>query len=176
MDFSYRSLAVFIDANLVEPRGRMQGRLISLSARVLRDSEFLKLFVHELGHYMDIYVFTPKDGKDVSNDFYTISWQSSTVKRSSESLSSFVTGYSASNQYEDFAESLVFYIFHNQSFEDRAMRNESIRQKYLFFQKNIFPGGAFTNTDFTIGKMPSYSWDSTKIPISLQKYLYSLNE
>lgn len=174
MRFTYRSLAIFIDGTLVEPRGRMRWKLITLSAKVLRDSEFLKLFVHELAHYMDIYIFVSQSGKDISNDFYAISWQSSTVKRAKESLGSFVTGYAASNQYEDFAESLVFYIFHNRIFEDRAMRNESLRQKYLFFQQNVFPGGAFTNSDFTIWRMPAYSWDSTKIPISLQKYLYSL--
>lgn len=139
MDFTYRALAIFIDATLIEPRGRMQGRLISLSAGVSRDSEFLKLFVHELGHYIDIYVLTSIDRVDTSSNFYAISWKSTNVKRSTESISSFVTGYALTNQYEDFAESLVFYIFHNRIFEDRAMRNDSIRQKYLFFQKYLFP-------------------------------------
>jgi hypothetical protein len=51
----------------------------------------------------------------------------------------FVSGYAAANQYEDFAESLVFYIFHNATFADRALRSESLRQKYLFFANSLFP-------------------------------------
>ncbi|MBX9808943.1 hypothetical protein K2X92_00960, partial [Candidatus Gracilibacteria bacterium] len=70
--------------------------------------------------------------------------------------------------------SFVFYIFHNAVFADRALKSESVRQKYLFFANSIFPGGSFQGTDFTVGKIPSYVWDSTKISFSLQKYLYSL--
>ena len=55
MRFGYNALLILIDANQVEPRGKMQGRSITLSATVLRDGEFLKLLVHELGHYTDIY-------------------------------------------------------------------------------------------------------------------------
>lgn len=175
MNFTYSALSIFIDGTMIEPRGRMRGNLISLSAKVIRDSEFLKLFVHELAHHIDIYVFALQGWRDISNDFYTISWQKSNIKHSTETLSSFVTGYAATNQYEDFAESFVYYIFHNQVFEDRALRNDSLRKKYLFFQQHVFPGGTFTDTDFTIGKIPAYSWDSTKIPVSLQKYLYSMN-
>lgn len=60
-DFSYQALSIFIDALLVEPRGKMQGKLITLSSRVSKDSEFLKLFVHELGHFIDIYVLRPSN-------------------------------------------------------------------------------------------------------------------
>jgi len=90
-------------------------------------------------------------------------------------MESFVTGYAATNKYEDFAESFVFYVFHNRSFADMALKNESLRRKYLFFSEYIFPREEFTQTDFTLGTLPTYSWDSTKIPISLKKYLYSLN-
>ena len=89
-------------------------------------------------------------------------------------MSSFITGYAATNQYEDFAESFTMYIFHNRTFEDRALANESIRRKYLFFQTVVFPNGYFVDTEFALGKVPAYNWDSTKIPISLQKYLYFL--
>jgi len=86
----------------------------------------------------------------------------------------FVSGYAATNQYEDFAESFVFYIFHNATFADRALRSESIRQKYLFFANTVFARGYFQGTDFSIGRVPSYVWDTTKIAYSLQKYLYFL--
>lgn len=69
---------------------------------------------------------------------------------------------------------MVFYVFHNRAFLDRAMRDETIRQKYLFFHSTVFPKGTFVDTDFSLGKVPGYLWDTTKLPISLQKYLYSL--
>jgi hypothetical protein len=152
----------------------MRERKISLSPYVVRDTEFIQLFAHELAHYMDIYILTSRDGRDISDDFYHISWQASSTKKSGQGMIDFVSGYASTNQYEDFAESAVLYIFHNAVFADRALRSEPLRQKYLFFANNIFPGGSFQGTDFSIGQVPAYVWDTTKISFSLQKYLYSL--
>ncbi len=173
--FSYRSLAILIDDKLVEPRGRIYGSRISLSSHVLKDGEFLKLFIHEFGHYIDLYFLTSAAGRDASETFYGISWKDTTVKLPGEGLSSFVSGYAATNKYEDFAESFTFYIFHNTYFADRALKNESVRQKYLFLSNYIFPGGQFMGKDYSSTRIPSYIWDTTKVPISLQKYLYSMN-
>ncbi len=175
MTFDYSRLAISIDGFQREPRGRMRDAQISLSPYVSRDTEFTKLFIHELGHYIDLYVFVPgANGVDLSDRFYSVSWQKPTVKRSGEWTMDFVSGYAASNQYEDFAESMVFYIFHNATFADRGLRSESIRQKYLFFANSVFPRWYFQGTDFSIGRVPSYVWDTTKVAYSLQKYLYSL--
>lgn len=175
MAFGYSTLSILIDMNQVEPRGKMQWHTITLSATVPKESEFLKLLVHELGHYVDIYSLIANSfGWDPSTSFYDISWIDTSTKKSNETLLSFVSGYASSNRYEDFAESFVFYIFHNREFADRAMKNDSLRQKYLFFSENIFSEWEFVDTDFRIGKIPSYLWDTTKIPISIQKYLYSL--
>jgi hypothetical protein len=175
MMFDYSRLAVSIDWFQREPRGRMRDAQISLSPYVTRDSEFTKLFVHELAHYIDLYVLAAGQNKtDPSDTFYSISWQKPTVKRSGEWTMDFVSGYAASNQYEDFAESMVFYIFHNATFADRGLRSESLRQKYLFFANSLFSKWYFQGTDFSIGRVPSYVWDTTKISYSLQKYLYSL--
>lgn len=54
-DFAYHDLKVVIDTNQKEPRGKIQGTKITLSAHIVKSSEFLKLFIHELGHYADIY-------------------------------------------------------------------------------------------------------------------------
>jgi Putative zinc-binding metallo-peptidase len=174
--FSYHTLSVLIDTALVEPRGRMKWPSITLSSQVAKDGEFLCLFAHELAHYIDIYVYTPDEWVDPSSRFYEISWQAPTIKRATQGSSAFITGYAATNQYEDFAESFTFYVFHNRAFQDRALKNDALRQKYLFLQAVIFPKGYFIDSDFTIGKIPAYVWDSTKIPISLQKYLYFLGE
>lgn len=175
MTFNYFKLSVIIDGLQREPRGRMQDAKISISPYVIRDTEFAKLFMHELAHYIDIYAYSPSwSGYDVSDDFYHISWQKPNIKRAREWIIDFVSGYAATNQYEDFAESFVFYIFHNATFADRALRSESIRQKYLFFANRIFTRGQFQGTDFSIGRVPSYLWDTTKISYSLKKYLYFL--
>ncbi len=175
MTFDYGSLNVLIDGSQREPRWRMRDARISLSPYVVRDTEFTKLFVHELAHYIDIYIFIPsKKRYDPSDSFYTISWQKPSVKYASAGIMDFVSGYAQTNQYEDFAESFVFYVFHNATFADRALRSESLRQKYLFFANIVFPRGYFQGTDFSIGRVPSYVWDTTKISYSLQKYLYSL--
>jgi hypothetical protein len=67
-----------------------------------------------------------------------ISWKDAATKRAGQTQQNFVSGYAATNQYEDFAESLVLYVFHNRTFEDRALRDDILRQKYLFFQRYIF--------------------------------------
>lgn len=173
--FLSRSLTVLIDDTLVEPRWRIKGLHIDLSSHVLRDGEFIKLFTHEFGHFVDLFYFVPDKLWDISDQFYTISWTSTSVKKSTEWLSSFVSWYAATNKYEDFAESFTFYIFHNTYFADRALKNESLRKKYLFFNTQVFPSGQFVGKEYATIRMPSYLWDTTKIPISLQKYLYSLN-
>lgn len=175
MHFWYRALSIVLDTSLVEPRGQMKGRLIRISPHVQRDAEFLKLLVHEVAHYIDIYTFiVSKQSSDPSTAFYKISWENAKTKRAWESISSFVSWYAATNQYEDFAESFTFYVFHNGTFAERAIKNESLRKKYLFFLNEVFPDGAFQDTDFAIGIVPSYLWDTTKVPVSVKKYLYSL--
>ena len=174
MYFGYSALSILIDADQREPRGKMQGKKITLSPYILRDGEFVKLLVHELGHYVDIYYLLSGKSGDTSDQFYSISWLGKTTKKPNQWIQNFVSGYAATDKYEDFAESFVFYMFHNREFTDRAMKNDVLRQKYLFFSNNIFPDGTFQDTDFRIGKISSYLWDTTKIPISLQKYLFSL--
>ena len=92
LEFGYQALSVRIDANQIEPRGKMQGRSITLSAKVARDGEFIKLFIHELAHYVDIYdLVGTRYVSDPSDKFYTISWIDKTTKRSGEGISSFVS-------------------------------------------------------------------------------------
>jgi Putative zinc-binding metallo-peptidase len=139
LGWNYGGLTIMIDGFQREPRGRMQDRQISLSPYVERDTEFIQLFTHELAHYIDIYILSSRSGVDISDDFYHISWQSSNTKKSGQGVTDFVSGYASTNQYEDFAESAVLYIFHNAVFADRALRSDSLRQKYLFFASTVFP-------------------------------------
>ncbi len=81
MSFDYSRLAIVIDGLQKEPRGRMKNAQISLSPYIVRDTEFTKLFVHELAHYIDIYTFVAdRNNHDISDNFYHISWQKPNVK------------------------------------------------------------------------------------------------
>lgn len=175
LQFGYNALSIIIDASQTEPRGKMTGKKITLSSTILKESEFVQLLLHEIGHYVDIYMLiNTAYHDDSSSQFYTISWKNKNTKKPNETIQSFISWYAATNQYEDFAESFTFYMFHNREFADRALRNESLRQKYIFFAENVFMQGEFSDTDFRTGNIPSYFWDTTKIPISVKKYLYSL--
>jgi hypothetical protein len=176
MYFSYSALSIILDSGMIEPRGQMKGRTIRLSPHVSRDSEFIKLLVHEVAHYVDIYyLVSKKNQNDPSELFYRISWENKKTKKPTESIRAFISGYGATNQYEDFAEAFTFYVFHNSHFLERAQKNDSLRQKYLFLEKHVFPRGFFQGTDFTVGDVPGYLWDTTKVPVSLKKYLFFLN-
>ncbi len=176
MHFWYRALSIILDTKLIEPRWQMSGKSIRLSPSVAKDAEFVQLLVHEVAHYIDIYSLISL-GKtiDPSSRFYEISWEGSKTKKPNETIASFISWYATTNQWEDFAESFTFYVFHNDEFAERALKNESLRKKYLFLSEYVFPDGAFLDTDFGIGKVPSYIWDTTKVPVSVKKYLYFLN-
>lgn len=175
MPFSFDGLLVVLDPNQREPRGQFRAKSIRLSSHITENSEFIKLFTHELAHFIDIYVLrTSEILLDPSLDFYKISWQTSELKHPGNSIADFISGYAATNQYEDFAESFVWFVFHNADFADRALKNSKLREKYLFFSDRVFVNGQFQGTDFSQKRPPAYLWDTTKIPIVLKKYLYFL--
>jgi hypothetical protein len=136
--YNFDQLQIVIDATLIEPRGKMSKKTVTLSDTVQKDGEFLALFLHELAHFMDIYIHVSENGVDPSQNFYRISWKSETIKKAEAGKNAFVSGYAASNQYEDFAESFVFYILHNTTFAERAKNNTFLQKKYLYFQNRIF--------------------------------------
>lgn len=128
-----------VDVNRVSPRGQMSNESVTLSGRIKSTSEMAKVLVHELGHMVDIYYLKQRGrNSDPSKDFYAISWSEPTVIRSGMSASSFVSGYAATNQYEDFAETFALYVFHNQAFSQKAQNNLVLQQKYDFLRNRVF--------------------------------------
>lgn len=87
-------------------------------------------------------------------------------------MGDFVSGYALSNKYEDFAESFSFYVFHNDTFQERASKNTSLRKKYDFFKTYVFDQEEFIGTSFGDAVLKSYNWDTTRIPVDIKKYLY----
>lgn len=165
-------LNLVIDLLRSEPRWQVSWWKLILSWKMTDLRESIKVFVHELGHIVDLYYLSNFADYDPSNNFYNISWISYNIKHKNAKLWDFVSWYAITNKYEDFAESFSFYIFHNEEFYKRAIGNDVLMKKYNFFKKQIFDNSEFRNTSFERVKLASYNWDSTKIWINLKKYLY----
>lgn len=157
----------------IEPRGQMTMEMVSLVTPLASESESLKVLAHELGHVVDIrYLVEGRIFSDPSDAFYDISWVDITTKKPKMALSDFVSGYAMTNKYEDFGESFDYYLFHNADFAKRAKTSKPLKAKYEFFQKKIFPNQEFVGTGFELDPIPQYNWDTTKIPVALNKYLF----
>jgi len=156
---------IIVDRERTSPRGQMSDESVTLSGKILSLSEMAKVLVHELGHMIDIYVLRQEGfSADPSQTFYSISWLEPTVMKSGLSSSAFVSGYAASNQYEDFAESFAMYVFHNKAFQDRATKNSFLQKKYNFLHTYVF-GELFANSAYEKDPVPTKLWDVTKIVI-----------
>lgn len=90
----------------------------------------------------------------------------------------FVSGYAMTNQYEDFAESYVYYILHNRDFYSRSETSKVLREKYNFFETYVFTQKEFYKEAFSQDtEIKSYYWDITKISVDIKKFLqYLQNE
>jgi hypothetical protein len=142
----------------------------------MSDSEFLSVLLHEFGHYYDIYSLPGTSFGDRSNDFYDISWKSTTIMKSESDSSDFVSGYSMTNQYEDFAETYIYYILHNEDFIYRSLDNPILTKKYNYIREFIFPKNQFLQEDFSTEIVKDYYWDITKLEVDVKKFLQYLQE
>ncbi len=151
----------------------MKNRTIKLfSPQTMRKDELIAIFIHEFSHYIDIYSLERKDYSDISNKFYNVSWYSTKVIKSWMKQKDFVSGYSMTNKYEDFAESLTYYILHNEDFLAKTKKSEYLKEKYNFFSFYLFKNWLFKNTDFSKNnKIRDYYRDITKINFSLEIFL-----
>ncbi len=139
--------------------------------------ELISVFIHELAHYIDIYYFDKSLWKDsdISNKFYDISWNSTKVIKSWQDTKDFVSWYSMTNKYEDFAESFNYFVFHNKDFLKKSEKSQILKNKYDFFLENIFINNEFKNIDFWFWyEIKDYYRDVTKIEINLENFLQYL--
>jgi hypothetical protein len=84
------------------------------------------------------------------------------VMRSDMPWTAFISWYAASNQYEDFAETFAFYVFHNREFLRRTQSEPALKEKYDFLQQNVF-WDLFFDTSYEKNTIPTSFWDVTKI-------------
>lgn len=172
-----QKLGVFFYTNRWDTRWRMKGWNIHLyGVEKFTDSEFLSVLIHEFGHYYDIYSLPGNAFWDLSQRFYDISWDSTTRIKKWALREDFVSWYSMTNQYEDFAESYLYYILHNDDFLEKAQESRDLQKKYAYIRDYIFTKNQFTGEDFSSKAPEKYHWDITKIRVDVKKFLQYLQE
>ncbi len=174
---NFRSLIKKITLTFYEKRWdvrwKMKNKTIKLFApQQMEEDELLAIFIHELSHYIDLYFLERIDWEDVSNEFYDISWYSTIVMNPWLQGKDFVSGYAMTNKYEDFAESLAYYVFHNDDFVVKTQDSDILNSKYRFIQNAIFRDNSFVWTDFSSqNTIKNYYRDITKIHFSQKNFL-----
>jgi len=165
-----------------KPRGLANSHFIELRCADLPTDEIVSVFIHELGHVVDLGYFRGEsseqsefvDGKilipvdDPSVQFYRLSWRDEETKNRSVNRKDFVSGYAMTDPFEDFAETFNFYVLHGADF--RLLKKESaiLSAKYDFFKNTVFDGVEF-ESDLTAvaGKRV---WDATLISIDRAEF------
>ncbi len=147
----------------------------------LSEEEFTGILFHETSHFLDLSgcisgttesgVSAFKDGSDkIYNDdpsvaFYALSFAAANIQKKGAQAGDFVTGYAKTNCFEDMAESITYYIVHQDDFRARALKNRVLAKKLEWVETYVFPGGRSIakqeGPEFT--KIP---WDATKLSYS----------
>jgi len=136
------------------------------------EAETENIFIHEFAHYIDLYYLDNNWLKDLSNEFYNISWISTKSLKAWQSQKDFVSGYAMTNKYEDFAETMTYYVIANDDFKDKAESSENLDKKYLFFKNKLFKNDFLINTKFTKNLIiRDYYRDITKMDLDLKNFL-----
>lgn len=163
--------------NKSEVRGKLYWKKIHLYEIFTNDKkEIFSVFIHEFAHFIDLYYFPKNILSDISDEFYKISWDDKKLK-SWQNLSDFVSWYSMTNKYEDFAESFVFYVLYNKEFYELSKKSEILKNKYDFFTQYLFTKWEFLETSFSINNNFShYIRDSTKLNYNLENLLNYLKK
>lgn len=159
------------------PRALSNGSKLYLRSNLFELPEAKEVIIHELGHVIDLgglksteYEIESafQDGHypiyadDYSMIFYSTSWSSSEDWREDTKTTDFVSGYAATDPFEDFAESFLLYVEHGATFRVLAADNAQLQAKYNFFQDYIFAG-----EEFGLGEeaedLGNGIWDVTKL-------------
>jgi hypothetical protein len=164
-------------------RGLGGSHAIVIRCGGVSDNELAAVMIHEMGHVTDIGMVSGSflsgksefvDGTvpiykdDKSLEFYRISWKDSENLKDNAEKKDFVTGYAATDPFEDFAESYIMYVLHGAKFRTMTRWNEKLRQKYDYLRVNIFDNKEFNGL---MGNVSPYQrrYDSTLIPYELDQ-------
>lgn len=144
--------------------------------------EFIGVFMHEAGHVIDIAYHQGtisakesafRDGaiplylNDPSIEFYNDNWLDDRTQKPNVPSLNFVTGYAASDPFEEFAESYHVFVLQGEAFRTVAGKNAVLKKHYDFIAGRLYDG-----RDFESGVDPAQLdkdprvWDSTVMPIT----------
>lgn len=165
-------------------RGLGGSNIVVLRCLKVTDAEFAAVLVHEIGHIVDLGMvkgdfFTGESGfedfgkpipnNDLSLEFYRISWANHETVSDGVTKADFVTGYAASDPFEDFAESYVMYTLQGEKFRSMARGNDALQKKYQFLKVNIFDNKEFGKD--RVGEISGKRvYDSTVIPYEINEF------
>jgi hypothetical protein len=145
------TLEVRNESNL--SRGLSSAKKIILHTNSIDTTDELQgVFIHELGHIVDLGAIEGKNGSptkfwdgktpilsdDKSIKFYEISWISAKTRTSDSQRSDFVSGYAQTDCFEDFAESYLLYRLHGENFRALAQQSTLLQKKYDFMKTYVF--------------------------------------
>ena len=150
-------------------------KIILNTGNIDTDQELKAVFIHELGHIVDLGKFKGqhghhsgfKDGKkhiltdDPSLQFYRLSWTNAETRRADSSQYDFVSRYAMTDIFEDFAESYLFYRLHGAKFRAATTKSEILGKKYAFLRDQVFAGQQFQTDQYVQDYIPGLIWDAT---------------
>ena len=182
--------SVKVEEKVRTPRGLKDRDSIAMNYQQIdSDEEFVAVFIHELGHVVDLDVWTgssrrnsrfsfldgsPVPADDKSLEFYEISWFDSNTHASGVIALDAVSEYGFTNPFEDFAESFIFYLLHGGSFKLMTKQNEKLAKKYEFIRKEAFDGQEFSFGDFFYDNEEIY--DTTILFYDLDAFIAMMEE
>ncbi len=161
-----------------ESRGLANSKKIIIhTASVGDEQELQSVFIHELGHVVDLGKMNGNSGRttafwdgktpvysdDVSLKFYSISWNSASERKDAMKRSDFISGYAMTNCFEDFAESYVFYRLHGEKFRTIAEESPALKAKYDFMKTYVFGGMEYQKQKKETSFVHSLIWDATLV-------------
>jgi len=159
-------------------RWKMKNKTIKIFNPIkMWEAETENIFIHEFAHYVDLYYFILKNWKDISDNFYKISWIDTKILKKWQNNKDFVSWYAMTNKYEDFAESFTYFVIDNEDFSQKAETSEILKQKYDFFSNYVFKNDFFKDTKFTKNFIiKDYYRDITKLNLDLKNFLQYLKK
>jgi len=183
LDLPSEKLQNFRSLNITQIKGNNRGlggaSTVILNDYELSEQEFVSVFVHELGHVIDLGGIqgTPEAEKSPFNDgpnpiftndlstvYYAYSWNDAITQKTSAERLDFVSGYAMTDPFEDFAESFTYYYLHNQDFKILTQNNEKLELKYSFIRDFIFSGEELDSGEGDVNPNKRV-WDITKLAI-----------
>lgn len=174
------NLGVELNKIIYDVRWKMKWWIVKLFwVKKIDNEELISVFIHEFAHHIDIYylINSSFSDNDTSKYFYDISWESTKVIKNWQKQSDFISGYSMTNKYEDFAESFTYFVLHNSDFILKAEKSKILREKYNFFSNYLFKNNEFEESNFSNQNLlKDYYRDITKIGINLENFLQYLEK